>query len=188
MNNTNKYPGSKSGSSTLEPKKPFFTEMVESIVIAVLLAVLIRFFILAPFWIPSGSMEPTLQVDDRIIVSKLAYRFWEPKRLDIIVFKYPKDPSKDYVKRLIGLGSETVALKNNKLYINGQEMTEEYLPSGLRYNDFGPVVVPKGEYLMLGDNRPNSEDSRFWGPLQSKYIIGKALFIYWPLNRIRVLN
>lgn len=162
--------------------------MIESILIAVLLAVIIRLFILAPFFIPSGSMEPTLLIGDRIIVSKIAYRMGEPQRSDIIVFRYPRDPSKDYVKRLIGKSGETVALRNNRLYVNGREMPEKYLPAGLRFDDFGPVQVPQGTYLMLGDNRRSSEDSRVWGPLPEEYIVGKALMIYWPLDRIRLLN
>lgn len=163
-------------------------EIIESIVIAVLLAALIRMFILAPFFIPSGSMIPTLFEGDRIIVSKITYRIWTPQRGDIVVFKYPRDPSRDYVKRLIGLGGETVALKNSHLYINGKLMPEEYLPPGLHFSDYGPVRVPEGHYLMLGDNRNVSEDSRYWGPLPEKNVIGKALMIYWPLNRIRFLH
>ncbi|MEW6276759.1 MAG: signal peptidase I [Bacillota bacterium] len=177
------------GSSSGQDKsKSTAVEVIESIVIAVLLAALIRMFVLAPFYIPSGSMIPTLLEGDRIIVSKITYRLWEPKRGDIVVFKYPRDPSRDYVKRLIGLGGETVALKNNHLYINGQEVSEKYLPPGLRFGDYGPVRVPEGHYLMLGDNRNVSEDSRYWGPLPEKYIIGKALMIYWPPHRIRLLN
>ena len=163
-------------------------EVLESIVIAVLLAALIRLFILAPFYIPSGSMIPTLLEGDRIIVSKITYRLTSPQRGDIVVFKYPRDPSRDYVKRLIGLGGETVALKNSRLYINGKLMPENYLPPGLHFSDYGPVRVPEGHYLMLGDNRNVSEDSRFWGPLPEKNVIGKALLIYWPLDRIRLLH
>ncbi len=174
--------------SPAESKKSVFAEMMESVLIAVLLAVIIRLFILAPFYIPSGSMEPALLIGDQIIVSKIAYRIGEPQRSDIIVFRYPRDPSRDYVKRLIGLSGETVVLRNNRLYINGQEMPEKYLPAGLRFDDFGPVRVPQGTYLMLGDNRRNSEDSRVWGPLPKEYIVGKALFIYWPLSQVRLLN
>ncbi|MGB9903149.1 MAG: signal peptidase I [Desulfotomaculales bacterium] len=168
--------------------KKTVVEFVESVIIAVLLAVLIRTFILAPFYIPSGSMRPTLLEGDRIIVSKISYRIGAPQRGDIIVFKDPRDPRRDLVKRLIGLGGETVALKNNHLYINGQMMPENYLPQGTRFADYGPSRVPEGYYLMLGDNRNVSDDSRYWGPLPEKNIIGKALFIYWPLNRIRLLN
>jgi len=172
----------------LNKNKPVMAEVLESVLIAVVLAVLIRVFILAPFFIPSGSMNPTLLERDRIIVSKITYRFTEPQRGDIVVFKYPKDIKTDYVKRLIGLSGETVALKNNHLYINGKLAPENYLPPGVRLDDYGPVQVPEGQYFVLGDNRQNSSDSRYWGFLPRKNIIGKALFIYWPLNRISILH
>ncbi|HAG10944.1 MAG TPA: signal peptidase I [Desulfotomaculum sp.] len=168
-------------------KKPVIPEILESIIIAVILATIIRLFLLAPFFIPSQSMEPALLVGDRIIVSKIAYRLGEPQRGDIIVFKYPRDPRKDYIKRLIGFEGEQVTLKNNRLYINGKETPEKYLPEDLSFYDFGPVTVPNGCYLMLGDNRPNSEDSRVWGALPKENVIGKAVLIYWPFNRARLL-
>lgn len=169
-------------------KKSAFYEIMESIIVAVLLAVVIRLFIIQPFYIPSGSMQPTLQVGDRIIVSKFTYRFWPPQRGDVVVFKYPLDPSRDFVKRLIAFGGETVALKDSKLYINNQQVLENYLPAGLYFNDFGPVRVPPGHYLALGDNRNNSDDSRVWGPLPKEYMIGKAILIYWPPQRIGLLT
>lgn len=169
-------------------KKSALTEITESIIIAVLLATVIRLFVLQPFYIPSGSMEPNLRINDRIIVSKINYRFTEPQRGDIVVFKYPLDPTRDFVKRLIGKGGETVALKNSKLYIDGKEIPENYLPTGLRFEDFGPVRIPEGHYLMLGDNRNSSDDSRVWGPLPKDHIVGKALLIYWPLDRLELLT
>ncbi len=165
-------------------KRSFFSEIIESVAIAVLLAVVIRLFILEPFYIPSGSMEPNLKENDRIIVSKLNYHFQEPERGDVVVFKYPRDPKRNFVKRLIASGGETVALKDSRLYINGEVVPENYLPEGLRFADFGPVEVPEGHYLMLGDNRNNSDDSRVWGFLDEDLIIGKAVVIYWPPNRI----
>ena len=165
-------------------KRSIFGEVFESVAIAVLLAVLIRLFILEPFYIPSGSMEPTLKEHDRIIVSKLNYRFQEPQRGDIVVFKYPKDPKRNFVKRLIAVGGETVAIKNSRLYINGQQVPENYLPRGLRFADYGPVQVPRGSYFMMGDNRNNSDDSRVWGFLPENLIVGKAIVIYWPPDRI----
>jgi signal peptidase I len=174
------------------PEKPekssFFKEITESIVIAVLLAVIIRIFIIEPFYIPSGSMEPTLQEGDRIIVSKISYYFQEPQRGDVVVFKYPLNQKRNFVKRLIATGGETVALRNSRLYINGQAVPEDYLPEGLRFNNFGPKEVPQDSYLMLGDNRNNSEDSRVWGFLPRDLMIGKAVLIYWPLDRIRLIN
>lgn len=164
-------------------------EIFESLIIAVILAVIIRMFILQPFYIPSGSMEPTLQINDRIIVSKISYRLHEPERGDIVVFKFPLDTKRDFVKRLIGKGGETVAIRDSKLYINDKLVPEEYLPPGLEINeDYGPVRVPEGHYLMMGDNRNNSDDGRKWGPLSKDLIIGKAVMVYWPLQHIRLIN
>jgi len=168
--------------------RPFYREIMESVVIAVMLAVVIRLFILEPFYIPSGSMEPTLKEFDRIIVSKVNYRFQEPKRGDVVVFKYPLDPKRNFVKRLIAVGGETVAIRNSRLYINGQLVPEDYLPQGLRFADFGPKEVPEGSYFMLGDNRNNSDDSRVWGFLPKDLIVGKAILIYWPPGRAGVVR
>ncbi|MEG6615316.1 signal peptidase I [Peptococcaceae bacterium 1198_IL3148] len=161
-------------------------ELLESVVIAVVLAIVIRMFVIEPFYIPSGSMEPTLMVNDRIIVSKLSYHFEQPEYGDIVVFKYPMDTSRNFVKRLIGEPGDTVELKDSKLYINGEAMPESFLPAGLQYDNFGPIEVPAGQYFMLGDNRNNSEDSRYWGFLPEDLIVGKAVFIYWPLDRLSI--
>lgn len=169
-------------------KKSLFRELTESIVIAVLLALVIRLFILEPFYIPSGSMEPTLQEGDRIIVSKLNYHFQEPARGDVVVFKYPLDQDRNFVKRVIAKEKETVVLNSSRLYINGEPVPEDYLPAGLRFSDYGPKLVPQDSFLVLGDNRNNSEDSRVWGFLPRDLIIGKAVLIYWPLDRIRIIN
>jgi len=168
--------------------RPLYREILESLVIAILLAVVIRLFILEPFYIPSGSMEPTLKEFDRIIVSKVNYHFQEPKRGDVVVFKYPLDPKRNFVKRLIAAGGETVAIRNSRLYINGQPVSEDYLPQGLRFADFGPKEVPEGSYFMLGDNRNNSDDSRVWGFLPKDLIVGKAILIYWPPGRAGVVR
>ncbi|MDF9407447.1 MAG: Signal peptidase I T [Pelotomaculum sp. PtaB.Bin013] len=175
-------------SSPQKDNRPFFREVLESVAIAVLLAVIIRLFILEPFYIPSGSMEPTLKENDRIIVSKLNYHFQEPKRGDVVVFKYPLDTKRNFVKRMIAVGGETVAIKNSVLYINGQRVSEDYLPQGLRFADYGPVEVPAGSYFMMGDNRNNSDDSRVWGFLPKELIVGKAVVIYWPPGRAGVVQ
>ncbi len=170
-------------------KKSPLREIFESLLIAVILAVIIRMFILQPFYIPSGSMEPTLQINDRIIVSKISYRLHEPERGDIVVFKFPRDPSRDFVKRLIAKGGETVEVRNGRLYLNNKLMPEKYLPPGLKMNsDFAPYRVPEGQYFMMGDNRNNSDDSREWGPLPKDLIIGKAVMLYWPPQHIRLIN
>lgn len=163
-------------------------EIIQAIVLAVILAFLIRSFLFQPFFIPSGSMEPTLTVHDRIIVNKIIYRFREPERGDIIVFKYPVDPSRDFVKRLIGKPGDKVEIRNSKVYVNGAEMTEKYLPAGMEYSDYNFSQVPQNHYLVLGDNRENSEDSRYWGTLPRENIIGRAEMIYWPIDRFRFLH
>ena len=167
-------------------KKSAFMEIIESVAIAVFLAVIIRMFVFQPFVIPSGSMEPTIQIGDRVMVSKFAYRFGEPSRGDVVVFKPPFDPSRVFIKRLIGTGGNTLEIRDSKLYINGKVVPEKYLPQDMRFQDFGPVQVSAGSYFMMGDNRNNSDDSRVWGDLPKKNIIGKAVMIYWPINHIRL--
>ncbi|GAB4264089.1 signal peptidase I [Thermincola ferriacetica] len=169
-------------------KGSFFGEILESVAIAVILAFVIRVFLFQPFYIPSGSMEPTLQPGDRIIVNKFLYRFKEPARGDIIVFKYPRNPKRDFIKRVIGLPGETVEIRDSVLYINGKKVDQPYLPKGLRYGSYGPVKVPEGSYFMMGDNRNNSEDSRVWGTLPRENIVGKAMLIYWPLARAGMIR
>lgn len=163
-------------------------EVIESVVIAVLLAVVIRVFLFQFFVIPSASMEPTLTEGDMIAANKIVYRFSEPKRGDIIVFKYPLDPERDFVKRLIGLPGEKLQIKSSTLYINGKVTPEPYLPKGLKFQDYGPVTVPKDKFFMMGDNRNDSLDSRSWGEMPRENIIGKASFIYWPINRMKILH
>lgn len=165
-----------------------FGDFVESLLIAVILALVIRFLIFQPFYIPSGSMEPTLLTGDRIIVSKLSYYFHEPERGDVIVFKYPLDPKRAFVKRVAALGGETVAVRDGRLYIDGVPVAEEYLSPGVPGRDFGPLTVPEGSLFMLGDNRANSDDSRVWGNLDEDLVIGKAVAIYWPVTRLSVVH
>lgn len=164
----------------METKKDFW----QAVVIAFLLAVGIRFFLFEPFVIPSGSMEPTLQPGDRIIVEKVSYRFREPWRGEIVVFKYPLDPDLTYVKRLIALGNERIEINGNHLYINAQRLDEPYLSPGTYTKDFGPEKVPPGHFFVMGDNRSDSCDSRFWGPFPRENLVGRAVLIFWPPHRI----
>lgn len=165
-----------------------FSEIIESLAIAVILAVVIRLFVFQPFYIPSGSMEPTLMTNDRIIVSKVGYRIHEPARGDVIVFRYPRNERQVFVKRLIGLPGDTVELKDSRLLINGQAMAEPYLPAGLEFANFGPVDVPADTYFCLGDNRNLSNDSRVWGFMPDKNLIGKAVIVYWPLGHLKAVR
>ncbi|MBM7867064.1 signal peptidase I [Heliobacterium gestii] len=173
---------------TEKPQKSPVREMAEAVLVAVALAFLIRFFLFQPFYIPSGSMEPTLMPLDRIIVSKVNYWFSEPKLGNIIVFRYPVDPSRDFVKRVIAVGGEKVQIRNSQVLVNDKPIPESYLPQGLRMGDFGPVTVPEGQFFVLGDNRNHSEDSRFWGFVPRDNVIGQAVFLYWPFDRLRTLG
>lgn len=132
-------------------------------------------------------MQPTLYPNDRIIVNKVLYRFREPDRGDIVVFKFPLDPSRDFIKRIIALEGETVEVSENYVYINGKRLEEPYLPHELMQN-YKPYEVPKGYVFVMGDNRNNSDDSRVWGPLDKKNLIGKAFYIYWPPGRMGLLK
>ena len=164
-------------------KKSSLREMVEVIVTALVLAFLIKTFVVGNFWIPSESMVPTIEVNDKVIVTNFSYWFEGPKRGDVIVFRYPLDTKKDYIKRCIGLPGETVEFRDSKLYVNGQLVEEPYLPEGLVFEDYGPIEVPEGQYFMCGDNRNHSSDSRVWGFVEKRLVIGKAQVIYWAFDR-----
>jgi len=181
---------------------------IAELIVIVIIVLLIRAFVAQAYNIPSGSMKPTLLVGDFILVNKLVYRFSEPQRGDIVVFKYPIDPNIDFIKRIIALPGEEVEVRNNQVFINGKPLPlievgrgeenglrkviyEEVLPEGKKHKvqfyedfpfskrDFGPVVVPPNHYFVMGDNRDNSEDSRYWGFVPRENIVGKAFVIYF---------
>ncbi len=180
-------------------------EYAEAIVLALVLALFIRTFIIQAFKIPSPSMEDTLLVGDHILVNKFLYGFTvpfkdskiltlrEPRRGDVIVFKYPKNRKLDFIKRCIAVGGETVQIKNKELFINGEavsfeqaKFTDNDRASFLNGRDnFGPVTVPEGMVFVMGDNRDNSNDSRFWGFVDLAYVKGKAVVIYWSWDKSR---
>jgi len=186
-----------------ESEKSLVREVIETIVLALVLAFALRTFVIQAFYIPSGSMENTLLPGDMILVNKFLYYFSDIKRGDIIVFQYPNDPSKDYIKRVIGLPGDSVELKNGDVYINGKLLEEKYTkekaiddiimrahaekdekdqPVNIPMQD--KITVPAKKLFMMGDNRNNSQDSRIWGFLSQDKVRGKALVIYWPLSRV----
>lgn len=167
--------------------KPWWKELVETLIWALVLALVLRTFVVQAFWIPSGSMIPTLMPGDRVLVAKFWYHFTEPKRGQVVVFKYPMDPTRDFVKRLIALPGETIEIKNGVVYINDSPLEEPYVKNR-DFLSMEKVTVPRGQYFMMGDNRPNSQDSRFWGFVPKNYLLGPAFFRYWPLSRIGVLK
>ena len=195
-----------------EFKKSTLREYFESIVIAVILALFIRTFVVQAFKIPTGSMEETLLIGDHLLVNKFVFgpaptaaeRALLPigtiKRRDILVFKYPEEPDRDFIKRVIGLPGDTVELREKKVYINGTALDEPYVhfltaPAGpSEFHEvtsfdvrerFGPVTVPADHYFMMGDNRDNSQDSRYWGFLPRENIKGKSAVIYWSYQAER---
>lgn len=162
-------------------------EFAKSLAVAALAAAIIITYVVQPFVIPSGSMEPILRRGDRILVVKFAYVWREPARGDVIVFKYPPEPASDFVKRALGLPGDTVAITRGKLFVNGAPVAEPYLTGSAGAN-FGPVTVPEGHYFMLGDNRPTSKDSRSWGFVPRANLRGRAVVIIWPIHRVRGLR
>lgn len=162
-------------------------EFLESVLIAIAITAFIFLFIGRPFWIPSESMEPTLNPRDRVIALKVGYYFEPPRRGDIVCFYYPVDPKQVFVKRIIGLPGDTVEVRNGLAIVNGVPLSEPYVkyPGG---PDYGPRKVPDGQYFVLGDNRANSGDSRFWGFVPRKNIIGRAVVRFWPLGRAGLVH
>ncbi len=173
---------------------PWMRETVETIVIAFILAFLIRTFVVQAFYIPSGSMEPNLQIGDRILAYKFLYGLKNVKRGDIIVFKFPLNPRKDFIKRVIGLPGDIIKVENKEIYVNGKQLSEPYIVhrdkwnSGFPRDEYPPTPVPAGSLFMLGDNRDSSDDSRYWGFMPAKNVVGEAFLVYWPLWRIRIMR
>lgn len=170
-------------------EKPFWVEVIEIVVIAAVLAITLRTFVVESFWVPSGSMLPTIQLNDRVWVTKFSYKIGEPERGDVVVFHPPSaahadEKEKYYIKRLIGLPGETVEFKDNHLYINGELIEEDYLENDVYTEDFGPFTVGEDSYFFCGDNRTGSYDSRAWGDVERKDLVGHAQCIYWPFSRI----
>jgi len=189
---------------TTVSRKSLVREYAEAIIIAIVLALIIRTFVVQAFKIPSGSMIPTLVIGDHILVNKflfgvkvpftdhILFSFDDPDPLDIIVFKYPEDEDKDFIKRIVGTPGDRISLRDKVLYVNEVPMVEPYIqhtdpsifPSGLHPRDtFGPITVPPGHYFVMGDNRDQSLDSRFWGFVSREKIKGKAFSIYWSWDR-----
>ena len=170
-------------------------ENVESLVWAIALALVIRTFIIAPFKIPSGSMRMTLLEGDRILVTKFEYRFREPRRGDIVVFRFPPDPKRPFIKRLVGVGGDRVEIRDGQVFVNGEALkgyggfeTRTYVNQGPFGGAEQVIDVPPGELFVLGDNSGSSHDSRFWGFVPTRLLIGRAICIFWPPKRMRVLH
>lgn len=174
--------------------KQTFKENFGVVLVGLVLAVLIRIFIAEPRYIPSESMFPTLDIGDRLVVEKVSYHFTKPHPQDIIVFNPPPqlqmlgyDSDQAFIKRVIANEGDTVAVNEGIVYVNGQPLEEEYIWENPQYQ-LEPVEVPKGYLFVMGDNRNNSNDSHIWGFLPEEYVIGKAVFLFWPLEHLSFLS
>ena len=187
-------------------RRPFWRELPVLIVIAFVVALLIKTFVLQAFYIPSASMEPTLDIGDRVLVEKVSYHFSGAGRGDVIVFErdvggaadtdkpfwtdivdgvkglfgFPTGDSQDFIKRVIGVGGDTIEGRDGHVFVNGDQLSEPYLPPGTLTSTFGPVTVGDGELFVMGDNRGNSDDSRSFGPIPEDSVVGHAFVLVWP--------
>jgi signal peptidase I len=169
--------------------KSAIREVFETVGLSILLAFGIRTFVAEARYIPSGSMLPTLEINDRLVIDKVSYDFSDPHRGDIVVFHPPEalHQPEAFIKRVIGLPGETVEVKQGQVFINGQPIEENYIEAPPDYH-WGPATVPQDSYLLLGDNRNNSFDGHYWGFVSKDRIIGRAAVRFWPPNRIGLLN
>lgn len=154
------------------------------LVVALALAMVIIVFFYQPVKVEGTSMAPLISDQERIFINKFVYRFEPIGRGDVVVFWYPLDRSKSFIKRVIGLPGETVEIRRGQVFVDGRELIEEYVPPQYAdFGNFGPLRVPLGEYFVMGDHRASSNDSRIFGPVPDRFIYGKAVFAYWPMDR-----
>ena len=189
-----------SSKKAIAPPKSRLRENIEALVLAIVLALFIRAFIVQAFKIPSGSMKDTLQIGDHILANKFIYGvklpyfnitiipYKKPQRGDIVIFKFPQDPKKDFIKRTIGIQGDIIEIRNKEVYVNKKRLEHDYaiytdlhiIPESMQPRDnLGPITVPENSLFVMGDNRDHSYDSRFWGFVDLKDVKGKAFIIYW---------
>src|ERR1051326_81825 len=178
--------------STLFPYTTLFRSLstwMRDLILALVILFLIGIFLYQPVKVEGGSMEPGLEDQERIFINKLVYRFESIERGDIVVFHYPRDTRKSFIKRVIGLPGDRIRIVYGRVYVNGALLPEPYVPAD--YQDarsYPEIVVPDGAYFVLGDHRSMSNDSREIGPVQRGYIYGKAVFGYWPMDKLGILH
>lgn len=173
------------------PRRAFFETRywLRDLILSVLLAIIVIVFLYQPVQVEGTSMMPHLVNHERIFINKFIYRFEPIQRGDIVVFWYPLDPSKSYIKRVVGLPGEWVAIQDGRVLVNGKPLPEPYVPAGyLDRQSYPPVHVEPDQYYVLGDHRSSSNDSRVWGTVDRKYIYGKAVFVYWPFSQMGSLE
>jgi signal peptidase I len=174
------------------PRRRFFFETrywLRDLILSILLAFIVIVFLYQPVQVEGTSMMPKLENHERIFINKFVYRFQPIQRGDIVVFWYPLDPSKSYIKRVIGLPGEWVSIQDGRALVNDTPLAEPYLPASyLDHQSYAPVYVEPDHYYVLGDHRDSSNDSRVWGTVDRKYIYGKAVFVYWPFSEFGPLE
>ena len=157
--------------------------------VALGLAIVIMIFLYQPVKVEGTSMNPLLSDQERIFINKFVYRFEPIDRGDVVVFWYPLDRSKSFIKRVVGLPGETIEIRSGQVYVNGKELTNQYVPTSyLDGSNYGPRRIPHGDYFVMGDHRDSSNDSRVFGPVPQRYIYGKAVFAYWPVDHFGSLT
>ena len=168
---------------------------MQTVLLAASIFLVIYIFLFRPFQVSGASMFPTFKDKEYILTNLITLRFANPKLGDVIVFKAPTDNEKDFIKRIIGVAGDTIELEDGYVYVNGEKLNEsEYLNNEVRsyggafLKDNEPLKVPEGDFFVMGDNRPYSSDSREWGFLKQKNIIGKSFFVYWPINKMRIVK
>lgn len=162
---------------------------LRDLILSLLLAFIVIVFLYQPVQVEGTSMMPRLVNHERIFINKFVYHFEAIQRGDIVVFWYPLDPSKSYIKRVLGLPGETVSIREGRVYVNGDPLKEPYLPAQyFDHQSYAATVVPPDHYYVLGDHRESSNDSRVWGPVDRRYIYGKAVFVYWPFSQFGSLE
>lgn len=170
------------------------SDWLVSIIVAVALAFCIRTFLVEPYMVQGYSMYPTLVNSERLIVDKLSYYITDPQRGEIVIFRYPKDQSRDFIKRVIAVGGDTIEMREGKVFVNGIMLEEDYIykndPKGANISDYRKAIVPEGHIFVLGDNRNNSEDSRFAdvGFVPHSLVKGRAVAAFWPLDQMRMIE
>lgn len=168
--------------------KDFFIELLQVVIVALAIIIPVRYFFIKPFYVKGASMEPTFHDHEYLVIDEISYRFKEPVRGDVVVFKYPRDPKQFFIKRIVGLPGETVQITGNAVYINGEKLDEPYLDPNTETKTDDVKTLQADEYYVLGDNRSFSLDSRTFGPLPNEYIVGKTWIRGWPFNKITVFD
>jgi len=189
LENSNPGPSNPAENSPLPQLRRELRSWTRDLAVALALALVIIIFLYQPVKVEGTSMAPLLSDQERIFINKFVYRFEPIERGDVVVFWYPLDRSKSFIKRVVGLPGETVELRAGRLYVGGKELIEPYVPSNyLDGTNYPPVIVPPDHFFVMGDHRDSSNDSRVFGPVKREFIYGKAVFAYWPVDHFGSLT